>query len=369
VNPRKTFINVIAFLVISGFLVYFGATRFLFPQDEGRRLYMEVTNAAGLLPRSDVTVRGVPSGAIEQVHLTPEGTAEVTIILDPGVTITEGTTADITRRSPIGDITVELTPGQGAEMPDGGRIPMSDVITPPDPVRTIEVLADILDSVSPENIEIVLSELADAVRGREADLVTLQVEGANLPQRILEVKAELESLIRTGPEVLDVLAANIETLADDITQTAVLADILRDNRFDLVELMRNGADFAELMGRLIATEKPNIVCLIEDFGRINAEVAERENLANLEAVLDLNHFFFGGADQAVQKGKDGFNWFRVHFLLPQNPHARQYAQERQRTDVYAANACRTIYGPGVGPGTQPAKPYLSPGSRLHEGKG
>jgi phospholipid/cholesterol/gamma-HCH transport system substrate-binding protein len=367
-NPRRTLINVISFLLISAFLIYFGATRFLFPQEEGRRVYMEVANASGLLPRSDVTVRGVPSGAIEGVRLTEEGTADVAIILDPGVTITEGTTADITRRSPIGDITVNLTPGQGSEMPDGGRIPMADVTTPPDPVRTIEVLADLLDSVSPDNIEIMLSELADAVRGREADLVTLQEEGANLPERILQVKAELESLIRTGPEVLDVLAANIQTLADDITQTAVLADILRDNRFDLVELMRNGADFAQILGELIVAEKPNLVCMIQDFGRINAEIAKPGNLEDLKAVLDLNHFFFGGADQAVQHGKDGFHWFRVHFLLPQEPHARQYAQQRQRPDVYAANSCQTIYGPGVGPGTQPHRPYLGPGSEFHPGE-
>jgi phospholipid/cholesterol/gamma-HCH transport system substrate-binding protein len=364
---RRTLVNVITFVVMSSFLVWFGVTRFLIPQAEGRTVHMVMADAFGLLPRSDVTVRGVPSGSVTGVELTKQGTALVTMILDPGVSVTEGTRAEVTRRSPIGDLTVNLIPGDGPEMRDGGIIPREDTVPPPIAERTIQAVARFLAAVPPEDLDIVVTEAATALRGRGPDLASLSESGADLPERILEVQAQLESLIRTGPEVLDVLAAHAPTLADDLTQTAILADILRDRRFDLVSLSRNGASFAEVFGDLLAREKPNIACLLSDLGRINVTLARPENLENLTGVLDLNHFFFGGADQVVQPGKDGHKWFRVHFLPPQQPPATSYEPNRGRLPVQGGHGCRSRYGPGVGPSSQPQDPYVAPGSQLEPG--
>jgi phospholipid/cholesterol/gamma-HCH transport system substrate-binding protein len=367
VITRRTLVNLVTFVVVSVFLVWFGVTRFLIPPTEGRTVHMIMADAFGLLPRSDVTIRGVPSGSVTEVDLASDGSARVTMILDPGASIAQGTTAEVTRRSPIGDLTVNLIPGDGPAMPDGGTIPIEDTVPPPIAERTIQAVARFLSAVPPEDLDVVITEAATALRERGPDLASLSETGADLPERILEVQAQLESLIRTGPEVLDVLAAHAPTLADDLTQTAILADILRDRRFDLVGLSRNGATFAEVFGDLLAQEKPNIACMLSDFGRINVTLARPENLENLKGVLDLNHFFFGGADQAVQPGKDGHTWFRVHFLPPQQPQARSYEPNRPRPVVYGGNACRSRYGPGVGPASQPSDTYIAPGSRLVRG--
>ena len=62
----------------------------------------------------------------------------------------------------------------------------------------------------------------------------------------LQVQQQLHDLIVTGPKVTGVFADNANTLADDISQTAALADILRDRRHDLVSLSKNGAAFANV---------------------------------------------------------------------------------------------------------------------------
>ena len=364
---RRVWINGLVFLLLSGFLVYYGLTRFLIPAREGTRIVMNVGDSAGLQPRSDVTVRGVPSGSVDHVDLTDNGTVDVVLVLQPDVTLGEGTTAEITRRSPIGDLTVDLTPGDGPPMADGDVIPDERVQRPPDPERTIEVLAQMLSAVPPDDLRIVLAEAATALRGRGEDLAALTVAGADLPERILEVQTELESLLRTGPVVLETLASEAPTLADDITQTALLAEILRDRRFDLVELSSDGASFAQVFGELLAKQKPNLSCLLRDFATINGSIAEPENLRNLIAVLELNHFFFGGVDQTVLPSKDGWNWFRVHLLPPEGA-GKPNTPPRKRPDVFAADACHTRYGAGVGPGKQPHDPYLAPGSDLHRGR-
>jgi hypothetical protein len=69
----------------------------------------------------------------------------------------------------------------------------------------------------------------------------------------------------------------------------------------------------------------------------------------------------------VQKSpSDHLDWFRVHFLSLEG-HARNYGKNRPHNDVFGGNACRSRFGPGVGPARQPHRPFVGPGSKLHPG--
>jgi virulence factor Mce-like protein len=367
VTSRRVIVNVATFLAASVFLIALGVTQLLMQRTGGSVIAADFADSSGLSPRNDVTMRGVTVGSVRRVGLTPNA-ARIEMNLNPGVQVPKGTTAAAVRRSPIGDMTVELTPGDGPPMSEGGRIPLADTRPAPDAGKTVEVLADVLHAVPSEALSTVVSEAAAAVRGRGEEFARLSEVTADLPERILQVRTELESLIRTGPVVTGVLADNADVLADDITRTAQLADILRDRRYDLVDLYRNGAQFTRTAGDLVASEKANLACLVADLGNINSTLATAENLANLATALDTNHFFFGGVAQIVQVGLDGRTWFRVQLLPHTEPSGRPYKPQRPTPDVYAANACRSRYGPGVGPGTQPGVLQLAPESKLHPGK-
>jgi virulence factor Mce-like protein len=360
--PKRHIINVSVFMGLSAILIVYVAMSLLFQGGGERTLSMEFANASGINIRGDVTMRGVPVGIVSDVQLTARGTALVTVALDPGMTVAEGTKAQIIRRSAIGDVTLEMDPGTGPPIPNRGHIPMSDTTIPPDPERTIELLAQVLHSVPSEDLTTVVSELAQAVQGRGQDLATLAEAGAQLPGRILEVQRELESLIVNGPDVTGVLAANADTLADDLTQTALLADILRDRRFDLLELSENGALFAGVAADLIIKDKANISCLLADLARVNGEMAAHQD--DLVRTLENNHFFFDGVWGAVQTGKDGLDWFRVQLVPPAEPMGLPYEPNRPAPDVHGGNSCQSKYGPGVKASTQPKHPHLAPGSKL-----
>jgi phospholipid/cholesterol/gamma-HCH transport system substrate-binding protein len=366
---RRTLINLFVFLGLSLVLIVYVALSLLYQGGGKRTLSIEFADATGVSIRNDVTMRGVPAGIVSDIQLTPSGTAVLEISLDEGKTVPEGTKAELTRRSAIGDVTLELTPGSGSAIPNRGKIPMSDTRTPPDPERTIEILARVLHSVPSQDLSTVVSELATAVRDRGPDLATLSEASADLPEALLKVKGQLESLILNGPKVTGVLAANSDTLADDLALTAQLTDILRDERFDLRDLSENGARFAQVAADLIVKDKANLACLISDLGVVNATLAEPEHLADLERTLENNHFFFDGVWQAVQHGLDGLDWFRVQLVFPPGqPHGNEYEPNRPSPDVFAGNACRSIYGDGVGPGNQRLPVHLAPGSTLHPGR-
>ena len=346
-SRTRTMINIVAFLVLSALLVYLGATNLVFYEAQGSSLKAVFEDASGLLPRNDVTMRGVPVGSVRDVQLNEDGYALVTMGLQPGTEVPDGTQAEIVRRSPIGELTIELVPGDGEPLEDGATIAVSDTVPPPDVSRTIEVFADILHEVPSEELDILVTEVAKAVRGRSSDLARLSDAGAELPERLLQIEGVLESLIENSPELTGVFADNADVLADDITQTALLADILRDRRFDLVDLYRNGADFASVMGEILSEDKANLACMIRDFGDINYVLAKRHNLDNLAATLDKNHYFFGGANIAVRKDHNAWTWFRVQLLPHQEPAARQYEPHRPPPDVATADDCESRYGPGV----------------------
>jgi phospholipid/cholesterol/gamma-HCH transport system substrate-binding protein len=365
---RRTLVNIVAFLAISAFLVLTGVNRFVLTASGGRSITVDFTDATGVAPRNDVTMRGVPVGIVRTVRLTPTGMAEVTVQLDPGETVPAGSKAALTRRSSIGDIVLEITPGNGPPMRDGARIPARDTSTPPDPEKTIQVLAQVLHAVPSGDLTTFVHQLAVALQGRGKDLASLSESTADLPQALLQVQQQLHDLIVTGPKVTGVFADNANTLADDISQTAALADILRDRRHDLVSLSKNGASFANVANDIITADKANLACLISDLGNVNANIAQDPNLSALDQTLALNHYFFDGVWTAVQSGKDGMTWFRVHLLPLQQPPGQAYDPRRPPPDVFGADSCQSIYGKGVGPGSQPGPLYLAPGSEYHHGR-
>lgn len=356
---HRTMINVLTFLVVSVFLAWFGFTKLVATQAEGPILNAEFTDASGLRQRNDVTMRGVVVGTVQDVSLTEDG-VNVEMELNPGTEVPDGTEASIVRRSPIGELTVELDPGDGEDLDNGATIAVADTTPPPDVAETIEVFARFLGAVPSEDIDTVISELAQAVDGRANDLARFTRASVELPERLLAIEDELESLIVNGPKLSGVFADNAELFADDLAETAVLADILRDRRYDLVELYRNGANFSEVAGDLIATEKANLSCFLRDAGRFNQAIAERRD--KLIATLDLNHLFFGAVELTVRKDDRGWSWFRVQLLPHTEPQGRKYAQQRPPPDAFPGRACSSRYGDGVGP-TQ-GKITLAPDSKL-----
>ncbi len=359
---KRTLVNVITFLVLAFALIYMGMVKIVLTQQHGPILNAEFTDASGIRARNDVTMRGVVVGTVQDVALTDRG-VNVKMELNPGTDVPRGTKALIVRRSPIGELTIELEPGDGANLENGATLAMWETRPPPDVSETIEVFADFLGAVPSEDIHTVVSELADALRGRSADLARFTDASVELPERLLEIETELRSLIVNGPDLSGVLADNAETFADDLTQTAVLADILRDRRYDLVELYGSGAEFTTVAGNLLREEKSNIACLVHDIGIVNAELAAHQGW--LVATLENNHFFFDAAEQAVQKDARGWTWFRVQLLPHQEPAARQYGAQRAVPDIFPGQGCTSRYGTGVGPTTQGGV-ALAPGSKIRD---
>ena len=123
---RRVIINLVAFFVIAGALVAYGAFTLLGnPFRDARQVEVAFDDASGLLPGFSASLDGVVVGTVSSVDLVEEDVV-VTVDLDPGVTLPGDVEASVIRASAVGEQRVEFTPTDGGTaepVPDGGRGP------------------------------------------------------------------------------------------------------------------------------------------------------------------------------------------------------------------------------------------------------
>src|SRR5918998_264130 len=113
----------------------------LFMTDGGYRVTADFTNAGQLVKGSEVRVAGVSVGTVENIEVSPSGTARVTFTVDRDYApLRRGTRAIVkpTSLSGIANryVDLQLAPDDAEDIDDGGRLGGGDpaAAAEPDPV-------------------------------------------------------------------------------------------------------------------------------------------------------------------------------------------------------------------------------------------
>ncbi len=89
----------------------------------GYRVYGVFDNISGLKKGASVEVAGVEVGRVESIRLTPGDRAQVSMLLQPGLKLTDDTIASIRTKGIIGDKFIKLSLGNSEKIiPPGGKI-------------------------------------------------------------------------------------------------------------------------------------------------------------------------------------------------------------------------------------------------------
>lgn len=89
----------------------------------GYRVYAVFDNISGLKKGAAVEVAGVEVGRVEDISVTPEYRARLTLSLNKNVVLHDDAIASIRTKGIIGDKFVKLSPGFGeGTIPPGGKI-------------------------------------------------------------------------------------------------------------------------------------------------------------------------------------------------------------------------------------------------------
>lgn len=210
-----------------------------------REITAVLPDTSGLFLGNDVGVLGVPVGTITEIE--PKGdSVEVTLkITDDDLRIPADVGAAVVARSVATDRYVELTPvyTSGAQMPDGGRIPVERTVTPVDFDQVLASLTTFSDGLT--STEASRNGIKDLVRvaakSLEGNGTRLNTSVGALSKAVSGVQGQTDNVVGTL-ESLDALTGTlarnervVRTFIDDV---AAAADLAAAERLNLGSALR-----------------------------------------------------------------------------------------------------------------------------------
>jgi phospholipid/cholesterol/gamma-HCH transport system substrate-binding protein len=156
-------------LVVAGYVLSQQRLRFPFVEEAPKELEVELDNAQAVQPGQGQTVRvaGVQVGTISDVELE-NGLAVVKVEIDPKYEnlIREDATALLRPKTALKDMFLEVEPGTGPVLEDGGRIPVANTLPDVDP----DEIYSALDADTRPYLRLLISGAGKGLRGRGEDL-------------------------------------------------------------------------------------------------------------------------------------------------------------------------------------------------------
>lgn len=309
--PRRIYLNIGAFFVLFAVLSVWAAQSVFRPASMADTYEVEAhfTDATGLRSGVEVTYRGVRVGSVGKVALGSEH-ATVRLDIDADRALPVESTATIRRRSAVGEPYVAIDPP-----PDPSGAPMPSDDTHVIDVRsTTAALAygdlfdaadDLLASVDPEDLDTVVGELADALRGRGDELHDLLGQTAEVTSTFAAGGGELDRLATELTALTGVLADKATTIADSTDDLGLLVDSLAASADDVNVLLDTIPRLAEQVDTLLEASYFDIGCGLRATGKISEVVGNDRTIAQIVRLLRASQTAAVVIPKAVIEGPDG----------------------------------------------------------------
>jgi phospholipid/cholesterol/gamma-HCH transport system substrate-binding protein len=258
---------------------------------KGYRLTVDFETAAGLEPKANVKMAGVPIGKVEAIELVGNNARLVLRIRDD-VRIPVDSVVSIQTQGLLGEKYVEILPGKETEkvLPPGGRV--AETIPPANLDEIIRKVSRISEDL--QNFTRTLSETMGTEEGREAL--------SDIIRNVRETTEVLRTVVAGNEERLNRIMANIDTLSSD------LKEISAANKEDLRVMIANLRSFSETL----KTEAPGLASKLQEMSEnVSGVVAENrsnireslENLRSASAKLDNTLDSAGKVMARIERGE------------------------------------------------------------------
>ena len=327
---RRVAINLAVFLSIFAFMIVWSVRNVVSIEaiDRPYELTAEFTSASGILPRAEVAYLGVHFGTVGGVERVPGGVV-VTMKIDRDRQIPAGSTANVYRKSAVGEPYIDFFPpddyegDEGPYLEPGDNVPRDLTTTPLEFSELLRSASGLVSGIDPERLDVLIGELAVALHGRSEDLRLLTTSGDQLAATFAGRTELLDRFITNNTRLTAVVTDHREALGDSIGDLALLADSLHNASDDTVTVLEVGGPFLTELGDLVSTSRGNLDCALSDLEEIIAMAGTPEHVADLRRTLDAAPAGFGAA-WASRDELDSGVWVRVGNIANPNNPPRQY---------------------------------------------
>ena len=258
---------------------------------KGYQLTVDFETAAGLEPKANVKMAGVPIGKVEEIKLVGNN-ARLVLRIQEGVKIPIDSVVSIQTQGLLGEKYVEILPGKetGQVLPPGGRV--ANTIPPANLDEIIRKVSMISEDL--KNFTNTLSQTLGTEEGRKAL--------ADIIRNTRETTEVLRAVVTGNEERLNRILVNVDTLSMD------LKEISSANKEDLRVTIANLRSFSETL----KTEAPGLARKLQEMSeRVSGVVGENrenirvsmENLKSASAKLDNTLESAGKVMARIERGE------------------------------------------------------------------
>jgi phospholipid/cholesterol/gamma-HCH transport system substrate-binding protein len=236
---------------------------------KGYQLTVDFETAAGLEPKANVKMAGVPIGKVEEIKLVGNN-ARLFLRIQEGIRIPIDSVVSIQTQGLLGEKYVEILPGEETEkmFPPGGRV----TNTLP-PANLDEIIRKV--SIISEDLKRFTNTLSSTL-GTEEGKQAL----ADIIRNTRDTTEVLRTVMKANEDRLNRILANVDNLSAD------LSEISAANKEDLRVTIANLRSFSETLKK----EAPGLASKLQEMSeQVSGVVGENrsiENLKNASAKLD-----------------------------------------------------------------------------------
>lgn len=341
---KRVAINLAVFLAVFAAMLVWAAGNIVTVDrlEQPYPLEVDLAAASGLLPRAEVAYLGVSAGSVDHVERVPGG-VRAFLKVNNDVEIPVGSTANVFRKSAIGEPFIDFFPpegytGGGPFMEPGDVVPRELTTTPLEFSELLRSASSLIRGIDPERLDVLIHDLALAVEGRSDDLRLLTVSSDEVTATFAARTELLDRLADNNTRLTRVVTESRGDLGSSITDLRALAASLRAAEGDTQVLLQRGGAFLGETADLVADQKGNLDCVLTDLERLIATATTPERVADLRRTLDIAPVGYGAVFATRDVEPDGV-WVRVGLITnPQNP-SRQYTPPEPIPAVPAVAPC------------------------------
>lgn len=308
-------------------------------------------SAGPIRSETSVEYRGVAVGQMTGLAPSASG-AELTLQLDRDKIeqVPRGVSARVKPKTLFGDQIIELRDraerSTSATLADGAQIPADTSDETAQLYRTYTRIHELMNTLRPAEFQVALSTLADALRGRGAELGSAIDTADSLSRRIdpQDTDRSLTEIAQLGQQ----LSRSAPDLLASVDHATELSKMVNRHDGDIRGLLSSGTELAGRSKELLAEDGQRAIRVLHQFRPVSQALAENPN--GIRESLE-------GLEQFAREGSKTFRGGRFHIRAPvtlEDP----YPYEPQDCPRYPG-----LDGPNCGPADPPpAAPVVHGGT-------
>lgn len=305
---RRTVVKVVSFAAVSTLLTTIVFASLLDVNTHAAAgYYAEFSNASGLQAGDTVRIAGVEVGKVSAVSLAG-GHAEVAFSVDGSQHLTETTSATIHFENLLGQRFLALLPGApgASPLPPGGVIPLSRTTPAIDLTAVFDGFEPLFSALAPSEVNELAGSIIQVFQGESGTVADLVSQTAVVTQNLADRQVVLSDLLTSLASLLGTVGVHDSQLGSLIGSFDSLVRGLAGERGTIGAAIDNVSSLATTTAGLLGSAQPSLSADIQGLA------VDLQSLSLHQSAIDSLLRGLPGFAGALAKIQSSGSWVNVY---------------------------------------------------------